>query len=98
MSVSMDESLNLRIASIFIMFFASMAGVMLPLYYARNADRTDEKSHQKMADSDAFRIVRTFAAGIMLGNYSRLCTLYADEFFLTPPFLLNRCCIYPFTL
>lgn len=40
---------------------------MLPLYYASNADIKDEGSHKKMADSDGFRILRTFAAGIMLG-------------------------------
>jgi hypothetical protein len=45
-------------------------GVLLPLYYASAAQKTDGASHQQMANSDGFRILRTFAAGIMLGeNY-----------------------------
>lgn len=49
----------------------TISGVMLPLYYARNSDVTDVASHQKMANSDNFRILRSFAAGVMLGNFRK---------------------------
>jgi hypothetical protein len=48
-------------------------GVLLPLYYANSAAKIDGASHQKMANSDGFRILRTFAAGIMLGNSFFVC-------------------------
>jgi ZIP Zinc transporter len=55
---------QLRIASIFIMFFASLFGTILPLWYYGSGD---QKSPKKLANSHEFRIVRCFAAGIMLG-------------------------------
>ena len=63
----MDNSLSLRVAAVFIMFGASLLGVVLPLYFSGGGKIKDEASHQKMADSAKFRILRTFAAGIMLG-------------------------------
>ena len=53
---------NLRIASVFIMFFVSLLGVALPLlYYGSNPT-----AHKNLAESDNFRIMRSFAAGIMI--------------------------------
>jgi hypothetical protein len=49
-------------------------GVLLPLYYASSAAKIDGASHQKMANSDGFRILRTFAAGIMLGENNYVVT------------------------
>ena len=55
---------QLRIASIFIMFFASLLGTILPLWYYGSGDQLSPK---KLSESHEFRIVRCFAAGIMLG-------------------------------
>ena len=63
----MTYSLKLRIASIFILFFASILGVVLPLFFSAGTDTQTNESHRKMFESDAFRIMRTFAAGVMLG-------------------------------
>lgn len=64
----MDYSLQLRISSVFIMFFASLLGIIVPLYYAsvKRGEDTQE-NRRKLAECDAFRITRTFAAGVMLG-------------------------------
>lgn len=68
-SITMDYSLQLRIASIFILFCASLLGVVLPLYFSSSDSSGEETaaSHKSMAESDGFRITRTFAAGVMLG-------------------------------
>lgn len=63
----LDFSLKLRVASIFIIFFASILGVVLPLLFSACSGPVTEESHRKMLESEAFRIMRTFAAGIMLG-------------------------------
>ena len=63
----MDYSLALRISSVFILFVASAFGVVLPLWLSSNNEEQTDESHRKMCESDAFRITRTFAAGIMLG-------------------------------
>ena len=55
---------QLRIASIFIMFIASLLGTILPLWYYGSGDELPPK---KLAESHEFRIIRCFAAGIMLG-------------------------------
>jgi solute carrier family 39 (zinc transporter), member 1/2/3 len=64
----MDYSLQLRIGSVFILFGASLIGVVAPLYYS-SGGKTEftAESHKDITESDGFRIVRTFAAGIMLG-------------------------------
>lgn len=54
---------NLRIASIFIMFVASLLGVIVPLAYYGNQDMSGVK---RMQDSELFLILRSFAAGVML--------------------------------
>ena len=64
---AMDYSLKLRIASVFILFCASITGVVIPLFFATGSGPETNESHRKMSESDAFRITRTFAAGIMLG-------------------------------
>ena len=63
----MDYSLALRISSVFILFVASAFGVVLPLWLSSSNEEQTDESHRKMCESDAFRITRTFAAGIMLG-------------------------------
>ena len=62
----MDYSLVLRISSIFILFVASLAGIIIPPLLSGGSGPQTNESHRKMCDSDAFRITRTFAAGIML--------------------------------
>lgn len=64
---TLDTSLQLRVGAVFIMFSASLLGVVLPLHYSGGNKLQDEQSHRKMAESENFRILRTFAAGIMLG-------------------------------
>ena len=54
----------LRIAAVFIMFTASFLGVILPLWYYGGGDK---EKHQSLATNDGFRIMRSFAAGVMLG-------------------------------
>ena len=66
-TTAMDYSLKLRIASVFILFCASIIGVVIPLFFAAGSGPETNESHRKMSESDAFRITRTFAAGIMLG-------------------------------
>ena len=56
---------QLRIASIFIMFVASLLGTILPLWYYGSGNELSPP--KKLAESHEFRIVRCFAAGIMLG-------------------------------
>ena len=53
----------LRIASVFILFVASFAGVALPLFYYGG----DPAKQRSIANSDGFKIVRSFSAGIMIG-------------------------------
>ena len=65
--VSMDYSLQLRVSSVFIMFFVSLAGVVLPLYFGGSPEIQTDKGHREIANSDKFRVLRAFAAGIMLG-------------------------------
>jgi solute carrier family 39 (zinc transporter), member 1/2/3 len=55
-------SLNLRIGAVFIMFVASIFGVVAPLFFFAGVD-----TEQKISDSDNFRILRAFAAGTMMG-------------------------------
>ena len=62
----MDYSLALRISSVFILFFASLAGIIIPSLLSGGSSSQTNESHRKMCESDAFRITRTFAAGIML--------------------------------
>ena len=62
-----DYSLKLRISSAFILFVASLFGVVLPLWLSSNKGQQTDESHRKMCESDAFRITRTFAAGMMIG-------------------------------
>ena len=62
----MDYSLTLRISSIFILFVASLAGIVIPSLLSGGSGSQTNESHRKMCESDAFRITRTFAAGIML--------------------------------
>lgn len=67
--LEMDYSLSLRIASVFIMFCVSLLGMVIPYIYAaqkRGGVDTPE-NRRKIMDSDGLRIVRTFAAGILLG-------------------------------
>ena len=66
MPTVMDYSLVLRISSIFILFVASLAGIIIPPLLSGGTGPQTNESHRKMCDSDAFRITRTFAAGIML--------------------------------
>ena len=63
----MDYSLALRISSVFILFVASLFGILIPLLFSTGSGPRTNESHRKMCESDAFRITRTFAAGIMLG-------------------------------
>jgi solute carrier family 39 (zinc transporter), member 1/2/3 len=56
-------SLNLRIGAVFIMFAASILGVLAPLYFFAG----NESDHQKISDTENFRIMRSFAAGVMIG-------------------------------
>jgi solute carrier family 39 (zinc transporter), member 1/2/3 len=64
----MDYSMQLRISSVFIMFCASLLGIIVPLYYASVKIGEDTAANrQKLAECDTFRIMRTFAAGVMLG-------------------------------
>ena len=68
-SMEMDYSLRLRIASIFIMFCVSLLGMVIPYIYAasRRGGVDTPENRRKIMDSDGLRIVRTFAAGILLG-------------------------------
>lgn len=67
-STYMDYSMQLRIASVFIMFCVSLLGVTVPLYYASRQRSGDALADQrKLAELDGFRIIRSFSAGIMLG-------------------------------
>lgn len=68
-SMEMDYSLSLRIASIFIMFSVSLLGMVIPYIYAaaRRGGVDTPENRKKIMDSDGLRIVRTFAAGILLG-------------------------------
>jgi hypothetical protein len=63
----MELSLQLRIASVFIMFVVSGLGVVVPVYFSGATMKTSTHDHQQLANSEAFRIARCFAAGIMLG-------------------------------
>jgi solute carrier family 39 (zinc transporter), member 1/2/3 len=67
-STYMDYSMQLRIASIFILFFVSLIGIVLPPLYAsyKRVEDTVE-SRRQLSESETFRLIRTFAAGIMLG-------------------------------
>lgn len=68
MIIIMNDIDQLKVAMMTIsMFILFISGVLLPLYYASKAVKNDGASHAKMANSDGFRILRTFAAGIMLG-------------------------------
>lgn len=67
-STYMDYSMQLRIASVFIMFAVSLIGVIVPLWYASIKRGDDTSSNRRnLADYDSFRIIRAFAAGTMLG-------------------------------
>ena len=57
----MEESLVLRIISLFITLFASLCGVGFPLYLGKNFSPEAMKSHV------GFTLMRTFSAGIMVG-------------------------------
>lgn len=48
------------------MFVVSLSGVILPLIFSGGGFR-NASSHQQMANSSKFRVLRAFAAGIMLG-------------------------------
>lgn len=65
----MDYSLQIRISSVFIMFCASLLGMVLPLIYAslKRGGEDTPANRSKLSESDGFRIIRTFAAGVMLG-------------------------------
>jgi solute carrier family 39 (zinc transporter), member 1/2/3 len=64
----MDYSLKLRIASVFILFAASLLGVVAPLYYSsRPKNEQTPENLVLLTESPTFRIIRSFAAGIMLG-------------------------------
>ena len=64
----MDYSLQLRIASVFILFAASLLGVVAPLYYSsRPKNEQTPENLVLLTESPTFRILRSFAAGIMLG-------------------------------
>ena len=63
----MDYSLALRISSIFILLVASSLGILIPLLFSTGSGPRTNESHRKMCESDAFRITRTFAAGVMIG-------------------------------
>ena len=68
-TMEMDYSLKLRIASVFIVFVVSLLGMVAPYIYAaqkRGGVDTPE-NRRKIMDSDGLRIVRMFAAGILLG-------------------------------
>ena len=68
MSLTMDSSLQLRIASAFILFAVSMLGVVAPLYYSsRPKNEQTPENNALLTDSPMFRIIRSFAAGVMLG-------------------------------
>ena len=68
MSSTMDYSLQLRIASVFILFAASLLGVVAPLYYSsRPKNEQTPENLMLLTESPTFRIIRSFAAGIMLG-------------------------------
>ena len=68
MSITMDDSFKLRIGSVFVLFFASLLGVVAPLYYSSSGkDEYTAEKHADLTESSGFRIVRTFAAGVMLG-------------------------------
>jgi solute carrier family 39 (zinc transporter), member 1/2/3 len=67
-STYMDYSMQLRIASVFILFCVSLLGIVVPLIYASCYRGEDTLENQrKLSESDTFRIIRTFAAGVMLG-------------------------------
>lgn len=64
----MDASMQLRIASVFIFLAVSSLGVVLPLFYAsRTRGEDTHENRLKLSESDNFRIIRSFAAGVMLG-------------------------------
>jgi zinc transporter 1/2/3 len=58
--IIMELSLALRVGTVFINFVASAAGVATPLYFDHDDD------HRK-SEKDWVRVVRCFAAGVMLG-------------------------------
>ena len=65
----MDYSLQLRIASVFIMFCVSLLGMVAPYIYAasKRGGVDSAENHKRISESEGFRIVRTFAAGVLLG-------------------------------
>ena len=68
MSTTMDSSLQLRIASVFILFFVSLLGVIAPLYYSsRPKNEQTPENVTLLTESPTFLIIRSFAAGVMLG-------------------------------
>lgn len=62
----MESSLKLRVGAIFIMLSCSLAGVVLPLHLNKSGNG-DDNSGENVSDSRKFRIIRAFAAGVMLG-------------------------------
>lgn len=65
----MDYSLQLRISSVFILFFVSLLGMVVPFIYAASMRGGDDTpaNRLKISESEALRIARTFAAGVMMG-------------------------------
>ena len=65
----MDYSLQLRISSVFILFFVSLLGMVVPFIYAASMRGGDDspENRLKISESEALQIARTFAAGVMMG-------------------------------
>ena len=65
----MDYSLQLRISSVFILFFVSLLGMVAPFIYAASMRGGDDSpaNRLKISESEALRIARAFAEGVMMG-------------------------------
>jgi hypothetical protein len=59
----MEISLQLRVAAVFIMLASSLLGVAVPIYCSGASMKTSAMEHEQLANSEAFRIARCFAAG-----------------------------------
>ena len=65
----MDYSLQLRVSAVFIVFVVSLMGMVVPFIYAASMRGGDDspENRLKISESEALRITRTFAAGVMMG-------------------------------
>ena len=59
----LDLTDSLKITTIFIIFFVSVAGFFLPFYYVKFS----HESTFNVMESDPFKILRGFSTGVIIG-------------------------------